>query len=142
MNDVDLTTRPDEPEGITLKLHEEELHTAKKTVVLGRVKVSTVTREHEALVDEMLASEHVEIERTPIGKPIDAIPAIREEGDTTIVPVVEETLVLRRQLVLKEEVRIRRVRGTERYQERVTLRKQEAVVTRFDGETEKPSGGA
>jgi hypothetical protein len=32
---------------------------------------------------------------------------------------------------LKEEVRIRRVKGTERYQERVTLRKQEAVVNRL-----------
>jgi uncharacterized protein (TIGR02271 family) len=142
LSDVHLTTKPEDSDEIKLKLNEEELQTAKKTVVTGRVQVSTITREHEALVDEMLSSEHVEIERTPVGKAIDAIPAIREEGDVTIVPVVEETLVLRRQLVLKEEVRIRRVHDTERYQERVTLRKQEAVVTRFDEETNKTGGGA
>jgi stress response protein YsnF len=45
--------------------------------------------------------------------------------------VVEEVLRIERLLILKEEVRIRRVKGTERYQERVTLRKQEAVVNRL-----------
>ena len=38
-------------------------------------------------------------------------------------------LVVERRLFLKEEVRIRRVRSTERHQESVTLRHQEAVVT-------------
>jgi stress response protein YsnF len=56
---------------------------------------------------------------------------VREEGDCIIFPVVEEVLKVQRVLMLKEEVRIRRVKGTERYQERVTLRKQEAVVNRL-----------
>jgi stress response protein YsnF len=59
------------------------------------------------------------------------MPAIREEGETIVVPVVEEVLVVERRLVLKEEVRIRRVRSTERHQERVTLRRQEAAVNRL-----------
>ena len=77
-----------------------------------------------------LTSERVEIETIPMNLQIDAVPEVRQEGDTTIVPVVEERLVVKRQLLLKEEVRIRRVRSTERHQQTVKLRYQEAVVTR------------
>jgi uncharacterized protein (TIGR02271 family) len=95
------------------------------------VEVSTVTHQCDELVDEMLARENVEIERTPIGKRIDVMPSIREDGDMIIVPVVEEVLIIERQLILKEEVCIRKAHSTERYQKRVTLRKQEAVVRRL-----------
>ena len=120
-------TKPDE---VIVPLHAEEVSISKEKLETGRVQVSTVTRDHEQLVDELLTNEHVEIERIPIGKAIDARPNVREEADSIIVPVVEEVLVLERRLILKEEVHIRRVRGTERHQERVKLRKQEAVVTR------------
>ena len=96
------------------------------------MQVSTVTREHERFVDEMLNHERVEIERVPIGRPVDAIPPVRQEGDTTIMSVVEETIVVERRLILKEEVRIRRLRASERHQETVVLRKQEAVITRVE----------
>jgi stress response protein YsnF len=82
-------------------------------------------------VDELLERERVEVERVAIDKPIDRMPSVREDGDCLIFPVVEEVLKIERVLVLKEEVRLRRVKGTERYQERVTLRKQEAVVNRL-----------
>ena len=94
-----------------------------------------MTREHEQLVDAQLVRERVEVERVAIGKPIDAIPAVRQDGDTTIIPVVEEILVVERRLVLKEEIHIHRVRTTEQHQERVTLHRQEAVVTRLPSET-------
>jgi stress response protein YsnF len=54
-----------------------------------------------------------------------------------IVPVLEEILVVRRQLVLKEELHIRRRVETEAVQVPVTLRKQRAIVEREapDGST-------
>ena len=114
-----------------IPLFEEELSVSKRVVPTSRVQVSRITHSHEQLVDELLSREQVEVERIAIGKPIDAMPSVREEGDSIIVPVVEEVLRIERLLILKEEVRIRRVKGTERYQERVTLRKQEAVVNRL-----------
>jgi stress response protein YsnF len=51
----------------------------------------------------------VEIGRVPVGRPVDTMPPVRQEGDTTIVPVVEEIIVVGRRLILKEEVRIRRL---------------------------------
>ena len=67
------------------------------------------------------------------------MPPVREEGDTIVVPIVEEVLVVERRLFLKEEVSIRRVRSTERHQETVTVRHQEAVVTRLP--VESPATG-
>ena len=84
----------------------------------------------DELVSQDLAHTNVEITTVPIGRPVDAIPAVREEGDVTIFPVMEEVLVIERRLMLKEEVHIRKVRTTERHQETVTLRYQEAVVSR------------
>jgi uncharacterized protein (TIGR02271 family) len=114
----------------TLPLLAEELSVAKAKRETGRVRVATRTLQREALVDEDLQRERVEIDTVPVGRRIDAVPEIRREGDITIVPVVEEILHVERQLMLKEEVHIRRVRTTERHKEKVTLRHQEAVVTR------------
>ncbi len=114
-----------------IPLFEEALSVSRRVVPTSRVQVSRVTHTHEHLVDELLERERVEVERVAIDKPVDHMPSVREEGDYLIFPVVEEVLKIERVLVLKEEVRIRRVKGTERYQERVTLRKQEAVVNRL-----------
>jgi uncharacterized protein (TIGR02271 family) len=99
------------------------------------VRVNVVTREREELIDMPLTRERVVVERVPVGKAVDAIPAIREDGDTIIVPVVEEILTVERRLMLKEELYVKRVRTTEQYREPVTLRRQEAVVTRIANET-------
>jgi uncharacterized protein (TIGR02271 family) len=127
--------RPDDER--KLQLFAEELSIAKEVLETGRVRVSTRTHEREAVVDEDLARERIEIETIPMNSRIDAVPEVRQEGDTTIIPVVEEQLVVERRLVLKEEVRIRRVHSTERHQEKVKLRYQEAVVTRQKDEPGK-----
>ena len=125
-----MTSERTDPEETTIPLFEEQISVVKQQVVTGRVKVSTVTHEHEQLVEEVLAREHVEIERTPINKRVEAAPAVRQEGDTTVIPIVEEILVLERHLILKEEVRVRRVHSNENHRERVMLRRQEATITR------------
>ncbi|HSQ32117.1 MAG TPA: DUF2382 domain-containing protein, partial [Gemmatimonadaceae bacterium] len=76
-----------------------------------------------------LSVETVEITHEPIGRDVDAMPPIREEGDTVIIPIVEERLVLERRLFLKEEVRVRRVRASRMHRENVTLRHHEVVVS-------------
>lgn len=123
-------TREADDSQVVIPLLAEELSVTKRQIVTGRVEVATICREREELVDELLRSEQVEIERTPIGKPVEQAPEIREEGDTLIIPVVEEVLVVERRLRLKEEVRVRRVQGAERHQERVNVRRQDVVVTR------------
>ena len=113
-------------------LHAEELSVSRQQIAGDTVQVSIVTREGDGVVDEMLNHERVEIDRVPIGRPVDAIPPVRQEGETTILPVVEEIIVVQRRLILKEEVRIKRLHVSERHQEAVVLRKQEAVITRME----------
>lgn len=113
-------------------LHAEDLTVSKLQVAGDIVRIRTVTREHEAFVDETLNHERVQIDRIPIGRLVEAIPPVRQEGDTTILSVVEETLVIERRLILKEEIHIRRLHVAERHQEAVVLRKQEAVITRIE----------
>jgi uncharacterized protein (TIGR02271 family) len=126
----------------TLRLLAEELSVDRREIETGRVRVATVTREREELVDVPLTREHVEVTHVPVGRTVERMPSIRQDGDTTIVPVVEEILVTERRLILKEEVHIRRVRTTERHQERVKLRHQEAVVTRTPIERSEEDGGS
>jgi uncharacterized protein (TIGR02271 family) len=120
-----------EREQVVLPLLAEEVSVAKERVVTGQVKVGTITREREQLVEELLEQEHIEVERTAIGKQVDKAPPVRQEGDTLVIPVLEEIVVVERRLLLKEEVRIHRTREKQPYQERVVLRKQEAVITRL-----------
>jgi uncharacterized protein (TIGR02271 family) len=129
--DAGVESPANHPHETVIPLFQEELSVSRQVVATGKVQVSRVTHSHEQLVDELLEREHVEVERVPIDRPIDHVPSVRDEGDCIVFPVVEEVLKVERILMLKEEVRVRRVKGTERYQERVTLRKQEAVVNRL-----------
>ena len=115
----------------SLLLHDEVLAVTRRQVAGDTVRVETVTRERQHPVEATLTQERVEIEHVPVGRTIDRVPDIRTEGDVTIIPVIEEVLVVERRLVLKEEIHMRRVRVSERHQETVTLRHQEAIVTRF-----------
>lgn len=112
-----------------LPLHEERLLVSKR-VRKTLVRAARTTTQRTAAVDEDLAIEQVVVTRVPIGRVVEAVPPIREENGVTIVPVVEEELVLVRRLILKEEVRFERVRSMAHHVETVVLRRQEVTVTR------------
>ena len=120
---------------VTLELKAETLAVTRRLVAGDTVRVSTVTREVEHVVDEVLANERVEVERVSVGRVVETVPDIREEDGVTIIPVVEEVVVVERRLILKEEIRIVRRRIEDRHVETVALRRQEAVVTRFTPDT-------
>ena len=117
-----------------IELLEERVEVGRRKVIGQKVRVATETRLREQLVEEPLGRETVEVERVAIGRVVDSTPDIREEGDLIIVPVMEEVLFVERRLVLKEEVRLRRVRTTETHLETVQLRRQEATVSRIEAD--------
>ena len=126
---------PDEAQPDTLPLFAEEVHFSRRTVETGRVRIATTTQTRDHLVDELLARTDVEIERIPVGRVIDTMPPVAGDADHTIIPIVEETVVVERKLVLKEELHIRLKHTTERYQETVKLRQQNAEVSRIPTQT-------
>jgi uncharacterized protein (TIGR02271 family) len=125
-----------------LQLFAEEVAVTRETAETGRLRIAKVTRTRDQLIDELLARETVEVERVPIGRDVTAVPAVRSDGDTMIIPIVEERLVVERHLVLKEELHVRRVRTTERFRETVPLRYQEAEVTRLPPQASATTGEA
>ena len=131
---------PLQGEETTIALHAEALAVSRRIVERAVVRVATVTHSRDQLVDEALTQERVEVERIPVGRMVDAMPPVRQEGDVTIMPVVEELLVVERRLLLKEEVHIRRVRTTQQHRETVVLREQEAVITRTPASGDHLSG--
>ncbi|EWY39839.1 hypothetical protein N825_04900 [Skermanella stibiiresistens SB22] len=111
---------------------EEELTVGIREVETGRVRIRTVTHETERVIDQALASLDVDVERIPIGREIQVAPEVRDDGETMVIPVVEERLVVEKRLFLREEIHVRRRRTETRFQQTVTLRSQDVVVERDD----------
>ena len=119
-----------EQEVEVIPLVQEELVVSKRERETGRVRVRTEVQWHTGHARADLFRDHVEVERVPVGREVDAVPPVREDGDTVIIPVVEEVLVVEKRLFLKEEVRLKRTRTVEHMDEPVRLRAMEAVVDR------------
>jgi len=117
-------------ETIAIPVVEEQARIGKRIVEGGRVRVQTRVEEREQVLRETLAHEEVTVERVPIDREVAEAPQIREEGGVTIVPVVEEVLVVERRLMLREELHIRKVRKTEEVETPVTLRSTRVEVER------------
>jgi len=108
----------------------EELEVQKRLVETGKVRITKQVHEQEALVDEPLWREEVEVTHVPIQRVVDAPIPVREEHGTLIVSVLEEVLVVEKRLMLKEEIHMRRHRVETHQPQQVTLRREEVSVER------------
>ncbi len=129
-------------DSVVIPVLEEQLQVSKRTVPTGKVLVEKHVQQYQETLDVPLAVRTFDIERVVLNRPVQAAPAVRQEGDTTIYSLVEEQLVLTTQLVLKEEVRVTR-RDTERRDTRtVTLNREILTVTRSRIDAKAASGKA
>lgn len=117
---------------LRIPLAEEEVDIDVEPKLTGRVRVSTKTNLVKDTVAAALERTDVRVTRVPIDQVVNVAPQVRIEGDTTIVPVLEEVLVVEKRLVLKEELHITRARTTDAVEVPVVLRKQEATVERIE----------
>lgn len=124
-----------EDESERLLLSEETLSVEKRPIITGRVRVRSETENVETFARADLEGETVEVIRVPVDRQVDAPPPVRTEGDVTIIPVVEEVLVVEKRLYLKEEIHIRRRTTSESVEIPVTLRRQQAILERIDPDT-------
>lgn len=109
---------------------EEKLDIAKRKVVSGNVRVNKIVCEQQQTIDELLHQETVSVERVAIDRFVDGPLENRHEGDTLIMPVVEEVLVVEKRFLLKEEVRIHKHRHTFRHQQQISVRREQARIER------------
>ena len=124
-------------ETVTLPLIAETARIDKRAMETGRVRVSTRTETTDQILRETLRSDMVGVTRVPINRTLaegETPPVVREENGVTIIPVLEEILVVEKRLVLREEVHVRQTTAGEDVEMPVTLRKQHAVIERVSPE--------
>jgi stress response protein YsnF len=122
----------DKPEEIAIPLVSEEIHPGARQVVTGGVRVVKRIVPHEETVQQELRHDKVEVRRVQLNRQVDGPQNPRQEGDTLIVPVVEEVLRVERVWVLKEEIHLRRITTSELHEDKVVVSREEADVERLD----------
>jgi uncharacterized protein (TIGR02271 family) len=125
--------------GDAIPIVEETLSVSKRKVQTGVVRVDKEVEAHDYIVTESLRSEQAVVERVPKGIEVDGNqpPQVRIENGVTIIPVLEEVLVVEKRLVLKEELHIRQEVSEVISSQPVTLKKERLVLNRMqntDGE--------
>ena len=109
----------------------EHLQIDKKTIDTAKVIISKKVTEHQEEINIPLLSEQYEVVRVPVHQTVATPPAaMRQEGDTMIVTVVKEILVVEKRYEILEELHITR-RVTEQVEtQSITLQTEEISVTR------------
>lgn len=131
----------DQEEVAAIPLVEERLAVSKQQVESGRLRVRIEVEERQENVPVELAHDAVEIERVAKNVPLDALPSVRLEGNTTVIPVVEEVVVVEKRLMLVEEIHVRRKTETHIEEVPVAVRSERAQIERSGPSPDgKPSG--
>jgi stress response protein YsnF len=120
---------------------QERLEVGTRTVDTGRgVRIHKCVAENPVTIDERLLRDEVEVSHVPVDRIVapEEAPAVRYEGETLVVPVLEEVLVVERRLRIKEELHITVSRREERHVETVMLKSEQVRVERFDEARDPP----
>jgi uncharacterized protein (TIGR02271 family) len=115
---------------LVLPVIEGALDVYTRRVETGKVRITTTGQEQDILVNEPLWREAVDITRVPRQRGVDGPIPVRTEGDTTIISLVEEVVMVEKRLMLTEELHIRTRRREMRQPQHVTLRREAARVER------------
>ena len=107
---------------------EETLRIEKREFESGRVLVHKTVTERDEVAEVLLRQQDLIVERVPIGRTVSEAPQTRQDGDTLIVPILEEVLVVEKRLVLKEELHIRKHSSERTEQHKVRLRTEHVEI--------------
>jgi uncharacterized protein (TIGR02271 family) len=125
---------PDETEDVVIPVIEEEVAAGTRAVKTGSVRVDKHVEKRIRKIAAPLLHEDVEVRHVPINRVVTEEPKVRKKGDTVIVPVVEEEIVVTKRLVLKEEIHLVKRRTKDRFVREVELNRERAEVRRLDAE--------
>ena len=111
----------------------ESIDVSKRVVNRGGWRIAKTVETHHETVDLPLMRDEVSVERVAVNQLLqsDATPGVRQDGDTMVVPIFEEVLVVEKRLMLKEELRIHRVRKEFHAPQSIELRRERVSVQRI-----------
>lgn len=137
-----MTNQTQASETLRIPVIEEVLHVGKRLTDTGRgVRLHKSVSEEAWRIDETLMKQVLELNHVPINTWVaaDALPVQRHEGQTLIIPVLEEVLVIEKRVLLKEEIRITVKTESRQTSKRVVLSKEQVSAERFDDAAEIPT---
>lgn len=128
-------TDPDEPESekdLVIPVVAEQLHVDTVSVPAGGVRIIKRVVEDQVEINENLRQQHAEIEHVPIGRFVDGPQPIRQtQSGVTVIPVVEEQIVVERRWLLKEEIHVRQTVSSKEHREKIPVRREKVDIERF-----------
>ncbi len=107
---------------------EETLRVEKREYESGRVLVHKTVTERDEVAEVLLRQQDLIVERVPVGRAVSEAPQTRQDGDTLIVPILEEVMVVEKRLFLKEELHIRKHSTERTEQHKVRLRTEHVEI--------------
>ncbi len=122
---------------LRVPIFEESLTLEKAEVQTDAVRIRTSVDERNVVVEDVVTRGALTVERVRMDRAVEAAPPPRESGDTTIISLVEERLVVEKRLFVVEEIHVTRKQTQERVAIPVTLRATHATIQR---PTDLPTG--
>ena len=129
---------PNRGDSVVVPVVQEEVDVLTRKVETGRVRVKKTVHERDVMVDAPIVQEELNIERVPINRFIEEPVAVRYEGETVIIPVVEEVPVVVKRLRLKEEWHVTKRHITTPQSHPVHLRREEVTIERVEPHSASP----
>lgn len=125
---------------VVVPVIEEQADVGTRRIKTGSVRIDKQVERRLQKVAAPLVLDDVEVRRVPVNRVVQQAPATRTQGDTLIIPVVEEELIVTKRLVVKEEIHVIRRRTKKRVTEEVEVARERAQVSRLDagGQTIDP----
>lgn len=114
--------------GARVPVIEEQLEVETRVVDLGEIRVHKTVDSTEEVHQGPLDREDVEIQRIRVDRPVTEPEQRRQEGDWLVIPIMEEVFVVQKQLLVREEIRIRKRLVTEEHEVRETIRRERATI--------------
>ena len=118
---------------IVIPVVQENVVVGKRVIETGKVRILKTVTEQQETIDIPLVQEDIQVERVPLNQYVDVLPpAVRYEGDVTIIAVVKEVLVVEKRLLLVEEVRVTKNKVQTNETQEVSLRTEDIQVERIN----------
>ena len=115
----------------SLNVLQEQVDIDKKVIESGKVIIHKKVHRENKDVEVPVSHEEVEIKKVAVNKYVEEAPAIRYEGNTTIIPVMKEVAVIEKKLLLVEELHVTKHAVTRTEERTVPLRKEEIEVEHY-----------
>jgi uncharacterized protein (TIGR02271 family) len=119
-----------ETQKIVIPVSHEQLQVGKRQIIKGKVRLHKTVEEQLETVTLPLQSETLEVVRVPKGEMVTEAGGSRQEGNTLVLPIYEEVLVVEKKLRLVEEVRITTKRSQRNEVQEVSLRQERVRLER------------